>query len=55
MDSMECTQTNVFAAKNGETIDTPSISKIVQACFLKRGSHVQFVSGAPTNPAAIHL
>lgn len=36
-----------FRKKIGETIDTPSVAKTVQACFLNRGSYVQFVSGAP--------
>ena len=50
IESVECVQAIVFAAKMGKPFDTPSILKTVQVSFLNRGSHVQFVSGAP-----IHL
>jgi len=49
-ESEKWVQAIVFAVIR-EAIDASSISKTVQACLVNRGSHVQFVSGAPTSLA----
>ncbi len=48
---MECMQVHVFAVKTGKPFDTPSVSKIVLACFVNRRSVVRFHSPAPQNQA----